>query len=280
MTANDALWERMLRADESNHAYFAVRAELPGVALFCAERDDAPEFDVALIYRVSADDCDVTLRAIADHFCQRGRRPRLRLSPVSAPSDWSDRLERAGFVEAGERFVYFSAPRSLHLPTSPAVRVVRAVTAEDGDLFSAIQVIGFAIPPAHQDWDCQLAQRHLAAGQHAFYLAWLDGRPVGAARSIHLPGDITAMAALATLPDACGRGVGTSLLARMIEDAWIAGSRVTFGAVVLGSYAAGMYARLGFAFHFETRTFFASAGPVVRRQDDAGRGLRASPAPA
>jgi predicted GNAT family acetyltransferase len=253
--ANDTLWEQILRADEANQAYFAERAELPGVSLFCAERADAPEFDVALIYGVSEDAADATLRTIADYYRERGRQPRVRLSPVSMPADWPDRLERAGFAEAGERFVYFSAPKLLQLQTNSAVRVVRAVTAEDGDRFSAIQVIGFAIPPAHQEWDRQLAQRHLAAGQHAFYLAWLDGQVVGAARSIRLPNGMTAMAALATIPDACGRGIGTSLLARMVKDARKDGSRVSFGAVVAGSYAAGMYERLGFAFHFETRTF-------------------------
>jgi GNAT superfamily N-acetyltransferase len=106
-----------------------------------------------------------------------------------------------------------------------------------------------------QEWDRELAWRHVAAGRHAFDVAFLHDRPVGAARSARLPGALTSLAALTTLPAARGRGVGTSLLARMIEDARVAGSGTIFGAIVAGSYVAGMYDRLGFAPRFETRTF-------------------------
>ena len=65
------------------------------------------------------------------------------------------------------------------------------------------------------------------------------------------------MAALATLPEARGRGVGTSLLARMVDDGRRAGSRMIFGAVIPGTYPAAMYGRLGFVHLFETRAFAA-----------------------
>ena len=78
-----------------------------------------------------------------------------------------------------------------------------------------------------------------------------------AARSIHLTDGVTAMAALATLPEARGRGVGVAVLKRMIQDARSEGSRVIFWTVVPGSYAAGMYSRLGFVTLFQTRSFAA-----------------------
>jgi ribosomal protein S18 acetylase RimI-like enzyme len=255
-TENVNLWEQVLRSDEVNLAYFAARADVPGAVLFCAERDDAPEFDVAMIYRVPSDDADATLRTIIDFYQVRGRHPRIRLSPMSSPADWPGRLQRTGFAETEERFDYILVPETLQLPGNSAVRIERAVSQEDADRFSAIQVAGFDIPVEHQAWDQALARRHLAAGQHNLYLAWLDGRAVGTGRSIHLAG-VTAMAALATLPEARGRGVGVSVLRQMIQDARSAGSRVIFWSVIPGSYAAGMYRRLGFVTLFQTRSFEA-----------------------
>jgi ribosomal-protein-alanine N-acetyltransferase len=270
-TRDRNLWEQILLADEINQAYFAVQTRLPGVSLFCAERPDAPEFDVALIYRVPTTEADATLRAIVSFFQERGRSPRIRLSPLSAPMNWARRLRRAGFAETDERLVYFSVPETVRLATNPAVGVERIVSRVDADRFSAIQVVGFDIPPEHRDWDRELVHRHLAAGRHAFYLARFDERGVGAARSIHLPGGVTGMAALATLPEARGRGVGTSLLARMVADARVAGSSLIFGTVISNSYAAGMYQRLGFMRLFRTWTYAADSRPGVIGAADVTR---------
>jgi GNAT superfamily N-acetyltransferase len=256
-------WETILRSDETNIAYFAERVELPGSVLFCAERPDAPEFNVALIYDVPAADAVATLQAIIGHFRARNRRPRVRLSPVSVPVDWPGRLRDAGFAETEERLVYFVVPDPVRLAEPPTVEVRRAVSAADGDRFSAIQVAAFDIPVAHRDWDRALVHRYLATGQHVFYLASLGGKVVGAARSVQRAEGVTGLAALTTLPDARGHGVGTSLLARMIADARAAGSTTIFGTIIPGSYAAGMYRRLGFVSLFATRTFTLVSDPAT-----------------
>jgi GNAT superfamily N-acetyltransferase len=250
-----ALCEQLLQADEANHAYFASRTELPGVALFTAERPDAAEFDLAVISRVAATEADATLATVIRHFQERGRRPRVRLGPLSEPADWAERLRRAGFVETDERYAFLIVPAMVQPDANPAVVVERAVTPEDADRFSAIQIAGFDIQAEHRIWDRLLARRHLAAGGYLFYLASLDGLTVGAARSIHLPGGVAALSALATLPAARGRGVGTSLLRHMIDDARMAGCTVLFGTVRPGGYAAGYYERIGWIPLFETRTF-------------------------
>ena len=78
----------LLRAEEESYAYFAERAELPGVALFTSERADASEFDLALIHQVRSGRADAILQAIVRHYEDRGRAPRVRLTPWSAPADW------------------------------------------------------------------------------------------------------------------------------------------------------------------------------------------------
>lgn len=89
---------------------------------------------------------------------------------------------------------------------------------------------------------------------------WLDGLAVGAARSCHLPGGVTAMAALATLPADRRHGVGVTLLASMIADSRAHGSHTIIGSVVSGSYAEKLYLSLGFAMHFETTVYFLAPG--------------------
>lgn len=258
-TVDRELGWQVQRAEEAGIAYFAARTDLPGVALFCAGRPDAPEFDVALVGDVPIADVDGTLHAIVDHFHGRGRRPRVRLSPFSAPAGWRERLRWAGFVETGELLSYIVVPESMQLDINPAIRVARAISPDDADQFSTIQAAGFDLSEAHAAWDAQLARHHLAMGRYDLYLAWVDGQVVGAARSTTLTGGVTAMGQLATLPAARGRGVGTTLLAQMIDDARRLGSRVIAGSVLAGSYAAAMYERLGFVSLFQVETFAEAA---------------------
>lgn len=250
-----AFYTTMLRADEVNLAYFAAREELPGVVLFCAERSDAPEFDLATIHDVAPDEITNTLHATHAWYRARQRRARFRLSPMSQPAGWQRYLVQAGYAESAERFTYFSIPPTLHLAPNTALLVRPVAGLREAALFSSIQVAGFDIPPNHHNWDFELTQRHLMSGAFTFYLAWQDGEAVGAARCCHLPNGATAMAALATLPAARRRGVGVTLLARMISDAREFGSEIIMGTVVTGSPAADLYTRLGFAMHFEATTY-------------------------
>jgi GNAT superfamily N-acetyltransferase len=254
-TSELELWEKIIRADEANLAYYAERTDLPGAVLFCCECAADPEFDVALVYCVTPDTANATLQAIVGHFRERGRRPRIRLSPLSAPVDWPERLNRAGFVETSVNLAYFVIPETVRPIANPDVRVERAVSPADAEQFAAVQVAGFNLPPDRLRWERDLARGQLTANRHGLYLASLAGRTVGAARSIRDVHGATGLAALATLPEARGHGVGTALLARMIDDARVAGSHTIFGTLVPGSYAAAMYARLGFVTLFTTRTF-------------------------
>jgi ribosomal protein S18 acetylase RimI-like enzyme len=253
--APEALWQRLLVADEAHLAYFAGRATWPGATLFTSGRADAPEFDLALIHRVDETEADATLRAIVDHFRARGRRPRVRLSPLSEPADWPVRLRRAGFGERAERRLFLEVPAIVRPVADPAVAVERVGSPAEVARFSAIQAAGFGLSAAHEAWDRALVRRHLTGDRFAFYLATLDGRAVGAGKVMVLPNGVAGLSSLATLPAARGRGVGTSLLARMIADARAAECDPLFGVVRPDGYAAGYYRRQGWAPLFETRTF-------------------------
>ena len=250
-----SLSESILRWDEMNIAYFGECRAVPGMTICRAERADAPDFDVAMIYAVPVAAADATLETVVSRFRGRGRTPRVRLGPGSRPRDWPRRLATAGFVETTERLRFFVVPPTARLFSHPAVRVERVVSPRDGTRFAAVQAEGFDLPREHRQWERELVQRRLMDDVYQFYLASRDGRVVGAARSARVARVATGLAALTTLREARGRGVATSLLARMIDDARGAGSRTIFGATVPGSDAARLYERLGFVSIFETRTF-------------------------
>jgi GNAT superfamily N-acetyltransferase len=249
------LWEHLMRADEANLAYFAERTSMPGVTIFKSERPDAPEFDVAIIYRPPGVDSGATMRDILDTIRAGGRNLGIRLGPVAELTGWPLRLRRSGFAASAAGIVYFELPKELKLAGNPAIAVRQAMSRKDADAFSAIQAAGFELSASHAEWERDLARRHVAAGSHRFYLALRHGRPVGAVRCIHLPEGTTAFAALATVPEARRRGVATRLLARIVEDACHAGSTTITGTTVPGTGAAAMYARLGVTSRFCAPTF-------------------------
>ena len=249
------LWRDVWYADDVNIAYFAARTARPGVVMFTAERDDAPEFDLARIYQAHPGPDDATLQAITRHYAPIARRPRLQLSPWSSATEWATCLQSAGYVSVPESLDYFLVPSSTTLRPNRDVRVDRVTAAVDADRFSAVQGAGFDLSPAHCAWDRDLARRHWAGKTYAMYLATLAGRAVGAARSARLPNGITVLAALATVPEARGQGVATSIFTRMIADARNAGSHLICGAVDSGGYAARMYQALGFVTLFTSPVF-------------------------
>lgn len=256
------LWDQVWHADDVNVAYFATAHRLPGAVMFTAERDDAPEFDVARIHRVSRGAERATIHAIVQHYARRGRCPRMQLGPLLAAA-WDESLRQSDFVRCAEALDYFSIPRSVRLPTAQDVRVLQVESDADAESFSTVQAAGFGLSPEHHAWDLELVHRHRRSGCHTFYMAMLAGQVVGAARRAHLPDGTAVLAALATLPAARGRGVGTSILARMIDDAWQAGARIVCGAVDSGSEPARMYRRLGFQTLFTTPFFALSQVPVM-----------------
>lgn len=252
-TATSVAWRPILRAYETMQEYFAQRSTLHDAVLFtCAE---AEEFNVALVDDVVPGAAAPTLAAIVRHYRARGTTPRIRLSPLAAATDWPERLTSAGFVETGEQRRFWVVPTTLQLVGNPAVRVTRATTPAEADRFSAIQAAGYGLPPAVQDWDRRLTRRHLAAGRDRFYLAWLDEEAVGAAASMPLAAGMTGLWGLATLPGDRHRGVGTAILARMIDDARAAADGPIFFTTAWANPIEPVYARLGFVPLFRTRTF-------------------------
>lgn len=213
-----ALAARILRLDEWSHAWGADRQEWPGFVLFTARPGADPASNRAIPSDVPAADADATLTAIVRHFETRGAKPRVLLTPLARPADWSGRLARA----------------------------------------VAVQHAGFGGPPEDLAKVQRRTHEHLARPDQPwllrYYLALLDGEPAGGATA-RIGDDLTGIYGVATLPTARRRGVATALLARILADARAAGHDLVFLSAHPGSDAKAYYQRLGFVPRFETRSF-------------------------
>ena len=103
------LWARILAVDERSHEYFAERTDWPGAALFT--NPGAPPFNLAVIGEATEDAASGLLDRIAGHYHSLGLACRVRVTPLSRPADWPDRLAARGFrhlAEEDEEFMLFT----------------------------------------------------------------------------------------------------------------------------------------------------------------------------
>ena len=148
-----ALWARVLAVDETSHEYFAQRQDLPGAILFtCAP---SPEFNLALLQQTTTAKADRLLDDVIAHYTRLGAATRVRLTPLSAPADWPDRLAARGFLPLPDEDELFLVLTGTHaaglaagLPANPEVtvrRVSRETAETDAAVFTRVQRAGFGM---------------------------------------------------------------------------------------------------------------------------------------
>jgi GNAT superfamily N-acetyltransferase len=252
LDADDPLMPAILRGFETAFCYYAERSLVDGTVVFtCPE---VPFYTLARIDRIADDAADAARAAWCRHFEARGCGPRVRLTPLSTPADWPERLARAGFVETdGER--YWIVPPEVQLGPNPAVTVREVANVPEADAFSAIQALGYDLTPAQQALDRRLARRAIVERRYHVYLAAVDGEPAGGAYRVDAENGLTGLFGLATHPNYRGRGVGTAILRQMIEDARRNRDAPIFFTTDVGASVEDWYVRIGFTPLFLGRTF-------------------------
>lgn len=246
-----ALWARLLDFDLVSHAYWADHTILPGANLFYAAANAASS--LAILGQVSARDADHLLEQIINFFTQRDATPRIWVTPLSEPSDWPQRLARYGFHEAGEREVYMMLRGALTRLPNPQVEVRRAPVAINLETFVQVQDAGFGVV-GDSARNVEVARRNLDHDDWAFYVALLNGQPVGAATALYKEG-IAGIWGVTALPESRRQGISTSLLHHIVDQARRLDCSLIYLSANPGSYARGLYSRLGFVEQFETRMF-------------------------
>lgn len=255
------LWARILAVDERSHEYFAERQDLPGVALFT--NPGAPPFNLAVIGNVPAEATAATLEDVVGHYHRLGLPARVRVTPLSRPSGWPERLASGGFSRLVEEEEQFMVRDGSPLEGGPGRVSVRRVEDEAAlGEFVRVQQAGWETPPDEDGRALRLAQRSLSEGLYVYCTAYLDGRAVGAA-SARFAECLTGLYGLATVPEARRRGVGTALVKHITAAGAGRGCLTAFLSVEPGSHAAGLYRRLGFSPAFRVNNYSLTAGPAA-----------------
>lgn len=170
---------------------------------------------------------------------------------------------------------YRALTASSHPLRAPGV-TLRPVDADDHAFLSALYAHSRAAEMALVDWPEQAKRDFLQQQfdlQHAYYVAnypgadflvvELDGARAGRIYVYRSPGDIRVMD-VALLPELRGRGIGSGLLAELIEESERSGSSITLH-VEADNPAVRLYQRLGFE-HLEDRGVYQFYGRRPRAQ--------------
>lgn len=246
-----SLWQRILDADLESHAYTAERHDWPGAAVFSSPLNDS--FNLAVVRHSSPTAADALLVRLVDHYRQLGVTPRVRVTPLSSPPDWPDRLRASGFVQTDDSELFFHLVGPVRRPPNPIVDVRLAPEEADVADFVASQMAGFGSADPVGFWVAQ-ALRNRERGGYRFLVAYLDDEPVGAA-SARFTADTVGIYGVTTIETRRGRGVSTTLLHWVVDEARRRGTEVVFLSALPGSYAARLYESLGFAPLFTVDTY-------------------------
>ncbi|MES2441258.1 MAG: GNAT family N-acetyltransferase [Pseudomonadota bacterium] len=186
----------------------------------------------------------------------------VRLLPQSGEG-WPARLGAAGYVEA-ETFSYqaLACGRALspRFPV-PEVPVRRVESREDALAFARVQSAAFltgddGISVWWRSFFALAAVRNYQDPGQDMLIADAGDGASAAVLVVHAAG-VSGLYAVATRPEARGKGLGTALLASALGEAARRGSQALTLHTESGSFADGYYRRLGFEERY--------ASPVWRR---------------
>jgi ribosomal protein S18 acetylase RimI-like enzyme len=265
-----AQWARILAVDETSHEYNARREDAPGAVLFTNSRK--PDASLALIQQSTGEDASRALEAVIGHYSRLGLDTRVRLTPVSEPGDWPQRLARRGFApleEEDELFMALTPPGTAAAEASALGLLgrqslaVRRASPEPGaevgaEVVARTQMAGFGESMDDLDQAIEATQRSLAAGRSRFYVAYVNCQvaAAGSARMVRdAAGGVAGLYGLATLPAARRQGAGSALVTFVVNEAEAEGCDLVFLSATPGSPAVGLYARLGFTPIFSVRNY-------------------------
>jgi GNAT superfamily N-acetyltransferase len=169
-----------------------------------------------------------------------------KVANLATPADLADRLLAHGAVADAEPLAVAMALRKQPAPGPSAIAVSRVQTVDDFRTFVSITHEVFAIEerlPAELERIGREGAGDLADSRYVRYLAWLDGRAVGAASATFAESGAILHAG-STLAEARGRGAYRALVAARWKDAV---RRGTPGLVTwAGSMSRPILRRLGF----------------------------------
>ncbi len=172
-----------------------------------------------------ADVADEKIEAIIEHFRSRGCGFTWFVAPFDEPSDLAERLERHGLMLAGDQIAMARVGLEPDdIPINPAVELETVDGSSQETIEAVLQITGQGFnwtPEQIEERRAEYAERFTDPKElkrRTVYLARLNGRPVGQAQVIYMPGGAY-LGGASTLPEARNQRVYSTLLAQRLRDA-------------------------------------------------------------
>lgn len=184
--------------------------------------------------------------------------PCLKLTPFSRPHGLQSALASDGWrVAVTLDHMVHPTPEAI-APGPPDVRVCAAASPEEVRTFSEVQSAGFGVPD-WVGWVETVNQVNVGRPHQRFYVARIAGEPVGVTLLL-LTGEVAGLYAVATLPEARGRGVARALVHRAAGEARDLGATTLCLNTAAGGPAQAVFSALGFRTVFPSRFFVPADG--------------------
>lgn len=221
---------------------------IPPFTLFFHPTDALPYFNYAIPDHAVAGDINGPLSELRDMFARRARQPRFEFLHEFAP-DLGDILLMNGFHQQARQQCMICTP-STHCPVSPVpglqvVMLDRHASITVAETLCVVQRRGFDPDSPSSPTPEEAAQFLRGLGDGRAFLAYLDGKPVGAGMFTAPIAGIAELCGIATLVSYRRRGIATALTAYAVQSAFDLGVH-TLCLTAEDRPAGRVYERVGF----------------------------------
>lgn len=185
------------------------------------------------------------------------RDPAAHVTPLDRPKSLAKHLERRGLRATDRWHTLVYRGKRLDLPPGSQTAIeVRRADADDVTPFVQLHSGG-------ERWVRRLSRASMLSALYepgnVFYLAYVDGQPVGTTHLL-VDGATAGIYAVGTMKSHRRKGVATALLATALGDALAAGCDVIGLRTLADSDAERLYTRHGFELAHESRLWASPAG--------------------
>jgi GNAT superfamily N-acetyltransferase len=240
----------------SRSNYLRGIGTLPGATLHTADGITFIEtglgvFNLVFDVDFPAAEADSRIDEVLAYFGRRGLSCAWNISPLCRPGDLADRLEERDLYHEHD-LVYMAMDLTAGTAAAPAAPAVAPALPgftverpDSPDRWSDLVCAAFGIDDPWRE-PCSKVLNGAGSGDGSpywRYVGYLDGQPVSCA-ALLLADGVAGIYWVGTVPGARGKGCGTAMVRRLLDDARAAGC----GLAVLQATAdgLGLYRALGF----------------------------------
>lgn len=236
-------------------AVVPLARDVNGAVVACYPEVPMYPFNHAADIKVDKDKVEDLLNRVTQYFLSR-RFPYVcfRVSPLTRPRSFTSFLENRGFEKKSEESVMvFKGKHKDKL--NPEIKV-EEISEREIDTYNNLLIKIFEMPIEWKEGLDRATPEWMRKGIR-FYLAYLEGKPVGTCTlgSLMKTGGIFSVG---TLKKYRRRGIGTSLTVHAIIESIRAGNDLHTLQTAKGGYAEQLYKKIGFVIDHSVSWFVKS----------------------